>query len=308
MGCGAQVPAAGPMTLTLVGTGGPELTPERGGIATLVQADGQTLLFDAGRGTLEGLYRAHIPPQSVTKVFLTHLHSDHIAGLPDLWMTPWFLLGRTQRMEVWGPVGTQSMVDGMRQMYAHDVEHRANASFPRELLDVTVHEIAAGEVFRSSGVVVTATGVEHADGDPAFAYQVQAGGRAVLLTGDCTLTQALVDAARGADLVVANVAAGTAALEAMPKWKPVFAKLLTPEQAATLFVAARPQLAVYSHVVKKSLPGAAGDAVVLRRTRKAGYAGALRMGQDGMRIVVGRTITLGRAGGALTDLDGTEGR
>jgi ribonuclease Z len=301
----AGVSATGQMVVTLVGTGGPELTVERGGIATLVEAKGQRLLFDAGRGTMEGLYRARVRPETVTKVFLTHLHSDHIAGLPDLWMTPWFLLGRKERMEVWGPVGTQAMVEGMRAMYGHDVEHRANAVFRREDLEVTVHEVQPGTVYDAGGVVVTATAVEHADGDPAMAYRVEAEGKVVFLTGDCTLTPGLLAAAKGADVVVANVAAGTAALEAEAKWKPVFAKLLTPEQDATLFRAVGPRLAVFSHVVKKGLPGAAGDAVVVARTRRAGYAGRLLMGQERMRIVVGETVRAERVAGVLREMDGT---
>lgn len=291
------------MVVTLVGTGGPELTASREGEATLVQAEGQTLLFDAGRGVLEGLYRSRVLPQTVTKVFLTHLHSDHIAGLPDLWMTPWFLLGRTTPMEVWGPPGTQAMVNGMRAMYAHDVEHRANAVFKREALAITVHEIQPGVVYSEGGVTVTATPVEHADGDPAFAYRVEATGRAVFLTGDCTLTPGLLTAARSADVVVANVAAGTAAMESMARWMPVFAKLLTPEQAARLFEDARPRLAVYSHVVKKGLPGANGDAVIVRRTRAAGYAGRLLMGEDHTRIVVGKVVRVERIGGMLPELE-----
>jgi ribonuclease Z len=126
----------------------------------------------------------------------------------------------------------------------------------------------------------------------------------VFLTGDCTLTPGLVEAARGADVVVANVAAGTAELEAMARWKPVFAKLLTPEQAARLFGEVKPRLAVYSHVVKKGLAGRAGDAVIVARTRRAGYAGALRMGEDHTRIVMGEKVTVERIVGLLPDLDG----
>jgi ribonuclease Z len=297
-----------PMTVTLVGTSGPELTPERGGEATLVQVAGQSLLFDAGRDVLGNLYRSRVLPQTVTKVFLTHLHSDHIAGLPDLWMTPWFLLGRTQPLEVWGPPGTQAMVDGMRAMYGHDVEHRANAIFKREALEIKVHEVAAGAVYESGGVRVLATVVEHADGDPAFAYRVEADGETVFLTGDCTLTTALIEAARGADIVIANVAAGTAAVEAMSRWKPVFAKLLTPEQDARLFAEVKPRLAVFSHVVKKDLKGEAGDGAIVRRTRGAGYAGRLLMGQDHTRITVGKTVEMQRIAVPTVDLDGPEAK
>jgi len=296
------------MVVTLVGTGGPELTPDRAGESTLVEAKGQKLLFDAGRGTLDGLYQSHVLPQQVTKVFLTHLHSDHISGLPDLWMTPWFLLFRMQKLEVWGPVGTRAMIDGMRQMYAHDLEHRANATFKREDLDVTVHEIAAGVVYQADGVTVMAVAVEHADGNPAFGYRVQAGDHAVFLTGDCTYAASLVEAARGVDVLVANVVAATPALENSARWKPVMAKLLLPEQAAMLFEQAKPKLAVYSHIVKKDLSGDAGDAVIMERTRKAGYSGPLLMGRDHTRIVIGASVVVKAVTGKLPDLDGPDVR
>jgi ribonuclease Z len=290
--------------VVLVGTGGPELTPSRQGEATLVEAHGQTLLFDAGRGVLDGLYRARVQPREVTRVFLTHLHSDHIEGLPGLWMTPWFLLGRKTKLEVWGPAGTQAMVDGMRAMFAHDVEHRANPAARREDLDIAVHEIAAGPVYDQDGVRVTAIPVEHADGDPAFGYVVETGDARILLTGDCTYAGALAELRGPFDLVVSNVAAGSAAKEKEGWIQPVLAKLMRPEQAAELFERTTPRMAVYSHIVKKGLAGAAGDAAILRRTRAAGYKGPLAMGQDGMRIVLGKTVRVQRVKLPAKDLDG----
>jgi ribonuclease Z len=297
-GAGAQT------AVVLVGTGGPELTPERAGEATLVQAHGQMLLFDAGRGVLDGLYRSGVRPQEVTRVFLTHLHSDHIEGLPGLWMTPWFLLGRKAPLEVWGPAGTQAMVDGMRAMFAHDVEHRPNPTAKREYLDIAVHEIAPGTVYDQGGVKVSAIAVEHADGDPAFGYVVETGDARILLTGDCTYAGALREMRRPFDVVVSNVAAGSAAKESEAWIQPVLAKLMRPEQAAELFEETRPRLAVYSHVVKKGLPGKAGDAAIVRRTRAAGYAGPLAMGEDHMRIVLGKTVEVERVAAPATDMDG----
>jgi ribonuclease Z len=90
----------------LIGTGGPELTPTRLGMSTLIEANGQTLIFDAGRGALQNIYLSRIDPRSLTKVFLTHLHSDHIEGLPSIWITPWFMFARKPKLDVWGPEGT----------------------------------------------------------------------------------------------------------------------------------------------------------------------------------------------------------
>jgi len=292
------------MRITLVGTGGPELTAERQGEATLVQAGGQRLLFDAGRGVLDGLYESRIEPQTVTRIFLTHLHSDHIEGLPGLWMTPWFLLGRSQPLEVWGPPGTAAMIDGMRATYAHDLAARPNAALSADGLRVTVHEIAAGVVYERDGVRVTAIPVEHADGDPAFGYKIETGEGSVLLTGDCTYAGELARQAAHVDVVVSNVAAATPELAETPRVKPILAKLMSPEQAARLFGQTTPRMAVYSHIVKKGLPGAAGDAEILRRTRKAGYRGPLLMGADHTTIVLGEQIRIEHPAGRPPEFDG----
>ena len=292
--------------VTLVGTGGPELTPERAGAATLIEANGHYLLFDAGRGVLDGLYRSKILPQQVTKIFLTHLHSDHIEGLPGLWMTPWFLVGRKTSLEVWGPTGTKQMIEGMRMMFSHDLENRSNPTFKKEYLNITVHEIVAGTFYNEDSIQILAIKVEHADGDPAFAYRIQTTHSNILLTGDCTYTDSLSAAAGELDLLISNVAAGTAALETMPRLKPVFAKLMLPEQGAKLFNLAKPRLAVYSHIVKKGLPGNDGDLVVMQRTKKAGYNGALLIGTDHTQIVLGNKVVITHPTGKLPDFDGPD--
>ena len=283
---------AGAVQVHLLGTGGPELTPTRQGMSTLIEANEQTLIFDVGRGALQNIYLSRIDPRSVTKIFLTHLHSDHIEGLPTIWMTPWFMFARRPGLEIWGPQGTQRMVDGMRMMYGHDVEHRSNPVFKREYLDATVHEIVEGVVYEAGGVKVTAFPVEHDDGNPAFGYRIDAAGRSVLLTGDTTYNENVVKYGMNDDLIVSNVVAFGDAMTKAGVLKPVLNKLMTPEQAAATFLQTRPRLALFSHIVKKELPGDAGDDVVIERTRKAGYDGPLAMGQDRMTIEVGAEVKI----------------
>src|SRR5262249_26272241 len=93
------------MRVVLVGTGGPEINPARFGYSTLIEAGGQRLLFDAGRGVVQRLYESRVNPREITQNFLTHLHNDHIEGLPTLWMTPRFLLGKTSRSKSGGLPG-----------------------------------------------------------------------------------------------------------------------------------------------------------------------------------------------------------
>ena len=197
----------GDIKVTLLGTGGPEMFPDRLGISTLVEANGQRLLFDVGRATSQSLYLSHINPIVIDRILLTHLHNDHYEGLPDLWISPWFLLGRDHGFEMWGPEGTAEMVDGMRAMFAHDLQNRANDFIKIERLDILVHPPELGVIYDRDGVKVTAFNVEHRDGNPARGYRVDYGNRSVLLSGDTDFDENLVEHAMGVDLIVHNVIA-----------------------------------------------------------------------------------------------------
>jgi ribonuclease Z len=290
--CVAGIARADDLRVHLIGTGGPELTPERAGISTLIEVHGQNLLFDAGRGALQNIYLSRIHPNDVTKIFLTHLHNDHFEGLSSLWITPWFMFGRKQQIELWGPPGTARMVQGMRAMFEHDLDQRSNPVFRREYLDINVTEVKEGIVYDAGGVKVTAFPVEHFDGNPAFGYRLDAGDRSVLLSGDTTYHDNVVKYGTGVDVMVHNVVAFSEAMHKVGAMQPVLDKLTTPEQAAQVFTKAAPRLAVFSHIVKKELPGVAGDAAVLERTRRAGYSGPLQMGVDRMTIEVGQDINI----------------
>jgi len=287
---GQAVAAEPVMKVTLLGTAGPEYFPDRLGISTLIEASGELLLFDVGRGTNQRLYQSRVNPKDIAKIFLTHLHSDHIEGLPNLWMTPWFLLGRDHGLELWGPEGTPEMVAGMRTMFGHDLKMRVNQFNPVATLDIKTHIIGDGTVYEHNGLKVTAFPVEHADGNPAFGYRVDWNGHSVVLSGDTTLNDNVIKHGTGADLIVHNVIAFSDRLSQIPEMKGVLAKLTTPEQAAEVFTRAKPKLAVYSHIVTKELQGKKGEDEIVARTRAAGYGGPLVMGVDRMRIEIGDSV------------------
>ena len=275
------------LRVILLGTGGPELSPNRMGYATLIEAGDQRLLFDAGRGVLQRIYESRIDPVTISRVFITHLHSDHIEGLPGVWMTPWYLLGRAEPLRIWGPEGTLAMASGMEAMFGHDVKNRVNRWNTRENLGPVVREIAEGEIYDEGGVRVTAFPVSHADGNPAFGYRISYGGKKIVLSGDTTYSENVVKYGRQADLIVHNVIAADRADAASPELRKILAKLTTPEQAARVFEQAKPKMAVYSHIAKKAMPGLAGDLEIMKRTRAAGYGGPLAMGYDRMTIEIG---------------------
>jgi ribonuclease Z len=283
------------MKVTLLGTGGPELSPERRqGAATLVEAAGQSLLFDAGRGVLQRLYDSGTPIDGVETVFLTHLHSDHIVGLPDLWITPWFLSARKGPMQIYGPAGTGEMVSGMRMFLSSDMRQRPSPFNLADDLVCVPHEFAGGTVvYRSGGVTVTSVPVDHKEGNPAFGFAIECGGRKLVLSGDCTLSEALIAAGKGADVVVHNVFAPSRALLARDANKrQVSEKLASPEQVAEVFRRTGARHGVYSHVILLD----STEADLIARTRAAGYAGPLTIGADLTTIHIGETIDVARGG------------
>jgi ribonuclease Z len=284
-------PAKGSMRVTLLGTGGPEFSAERRqGAATLVEAGGQVLLFDAGRGVLQRLHDSGTDVNAVATVFLTHLHSDHIVGLPELWITPWFMSARKGAMQVYGPVGTRAMLEGMRQFLGSDVRLRPSPFNPASELAFAAHEFEGAKViYETGGVSVTSVPVDHKEGNPAFGFVVEHAGRKLVLSGDCTLSEALIAAGKGADVVIHNVYAPSQALLARDANKrKVAEKLATPEQAAGVFIRTGARYGVYSHVILLD----STEAEVITRTRAAGYAGPLVVGNDLMTITIGETITV----------------
>lgn len=282
--------------VTLLGTGGPQLFPDRVGYSTLVEAGGQKLLFDTGRGVLQRLYESDIAIEEVIDVFYTHLHDDHTEGLPPLWMRGWLMLGRDEPMHVRGPEGTQNMIDGMRKMNEFNIENRPDDEHDAVDLEVNVDEFEnekEGEVYDQDGVTVTAFPVEHADGNPAFGFRIEYNDRSVVLSGDTSYNENVVEYGKGADLIVHNVVAiSDEALEKQPGLEGALNKLTPPEDAAKVFEETEPRLAVYSHMVVHGISLDEMEDYIIDETREAGYDGPLEMGEDRSVIKIGADIEI----------------
>ena len=110
--------------VTLLGTGNPTPSLTRFGPGILIQAGDETLVFDSGRGAAQRLYQLGVPFQKINAVFLTHLHSDHIVGLPDLWLTGWLIGRTTSPLKLIGPAGTTEMAGYLEKAFAFDVRMR----------------------------------------------------------------------------------------------------------------------------------------------------------------------------------------
>jgi len=150
--------------VTLLGTGGPGFETNRSGPSVLVEAGGKKFLFDAGRGAIERLAQAKIKWQDVDGVFFTHLHSDHVVGFPDAWLTGWLVgAGRNRPLDVWGPPGTASMVSHLEQAFAFDIHFRIlDDKLRPEGAVINAHEINPGIALELNGLKITAIKVDHA--------------------------------------------------------------------------------------------------------------------------------------------------
>src|SRR6266850_402014 len=158
--------------VTLLGTAaGPPVRLNRYQMSTLVEAGGETLLFDCGRGTTLRLTEAGVPLAGVSKLFITHLHSDHIVDIPDLYLSGWVSRNqRKQSIEVWGPAGTRSMMDYLQKAFAFDIHIRRDVDehFSDEGIQVISHDVQEGIVYEHDGVKVTAFLVDHGPVKPAY--------------------------------------------------------------------------------------------------------------------------------------------
>jgi ribonuclease Z len=171
--------------VTLLGTGTPQPIMERFGPSILVQAGGQSLLFDAGRGCLQRLRQINLAYDKINALFITHLHSDHIVGLPDLWLTGWLISERKVPLNVFGPAGTSDMIKYLQMAFVKDIKIRVeDDKAAEEGSKFLVNEIQQGSIYDKDGVKVIAFEVDHYPVVPAFGYRIEYNGHTVVLSGD----------------------------------------------------------------------------------------------------------------------------
>lgn len=273
-----QEPAA--MEAILLGTGFPRPDPERAGPATAIVYGEKLFLVDAGRGVTMRLAATGIPLRSLRVVFLTHLHSDHTGGLPDIFATSW-IFGRHSPLQLYGPPGIAELGEAMVRYFAADVAmRRQTEGHPAKGMTVSPRVLREGIVYEAEGLRVTAFAVDHRPVEPAFGFRFDAAGKSIVISGDTAPSDNLVRHARGADALIHEVY--------LPEH---FDRVVTPEVAARLKryhtsaeeageIARRAEvkLLVLTHVIPSN-----GEAEIVRRAGKQ-YRGPIVVGRDLMRF------------------------
>lgn len=271
--------------LVVLGTGTPNPDPERSGPALAVVRGSRSYLIDAGPGVVRRASAAAtrhdiatLEPPQLRTLFLTHLHSDHTVGLPDLILSAW-TLERDVPLVVYGPPGTRAMVEHLHAAYAADIRNRLDGLEPAnpEGWKVTVHEVVPGVVLDDGNLRVTAFAVPHGDWDVAFGYRFDAPDRSIVISGDTRASDAVVTACDGCDLLVHEVYSAERFQTRPPAWQRYHANAHTStDELALLATRARPRQLLLYH----QLYWGTDDAGLLSELRRAGYAGPARSARD----------------------------
>lgn len=291
-GSSAAAPLPSATQIVLLGTGNPPADPDRSGPATAVIVNGTAYLVDMGAGVVRRAKSAAVDkgiaalePVKLRVVFVTHLHSDHTVGYPDLWLTPW-VLGRRVPLEVYGPAGLGAMTRHLIEAYRIDFEVRTSdrklygGRIVAEGHRVNAHEIQAGVVYRDGNVTVTAFRTNH--GMESFGYRFDTRDRSIVISGDTTPTQATIDACHGCDVLIHEVLTR----DWLAK-RPDFVRYAgqhhtTTTQLVELATKAKPRLLILYHAsiaLRPTVdPERSTPATLLREM--SGYSGQVVVGRD----------------------------
>ena len=288
--------------VTLLGTGVPIPSADRFGPATLIEAGERTILIDAGRGATIRLFQISVPIGRIDALFLTHFHSDHTVGIPDLWLTGWlssYFGARQKPFHVIGPKGTRELMRHLEVAYSRDVEIRIeDEKLAREYAAITTEEFAEdGIVYEAGDLRIIAFTVDHGAAiKPAYGYRIEYQGRVAVISGDTRYNENVVKYGAGADLLVHEVAMAAPELLGEPHIQRIINHHTTPREAGLVFARTKPKLAAYTHLVMLASERVAAPSIqdLIAQTRET-YAGLLEVGEDLMSFEIGDTVTVRRS-------------
>jgi ribonuclease Z len=269
------------MDVVLIGTGFPRPNPDHAAACTVIDLGDEWFVVDAGRGATMRIAATTLDYAKMRAVFLTHFHSDHTAGLPDLFIASWMFGRKARPLELYGPRGTKKLADAMLAFFADDIHYRRDLmeAQPAGGATINTHEIGEGVVFDDGKVKATAFVEDHRPVVPALGYRFECHGKVIVVSGDTRPNDNLLKYARNADVLV---------MEAyLPEY---FDKVDTPEVAArlkhyhtsaeeagTIATKAGVKILLLTHLVGK-------DEEAFRTQASKTFKGKIIVGRDLMRV------------------------
>jgi ribonuclease BN (tRNA processing enzyme) len=241
--------------VVLLGTGTPNADPERSGASVAVVVNDKPYIIDCGPGVVRraaAAFRNGVSALEVKRLatlFITHLHSDHTLGLADLILSPW-TLERTEPLKVFGPRGTRAMTQNILNAYSEDIRIRLEGGEPSNKTGyrAETQEIKSGVVYRDQNVVVKAFPVKHGAWDEAFGYRFETADRTIVISGDCSPSESVIDNCGGCDVLVHEVYSEAGFARRPPEWQKYHSRYHTSSrELAAIANKAKPKLLVLYH-------------------------------------------------------------
>lgn len=269
--------------VVLLGSGTPVPDPLRSGPAVLVLSQGQSYLVDFGPGVVRRAVAVQQRGQrefdirTLTRVFVTHLHSDHTAGYPDLIFTP-AVAGRADPLQVYGPPGIRHMTEAVQEAFREDFESRRRQIDHKDMRGYRVesHEVKPGLVYQDDAVKVIAFSVAHGAWKHAYGYRFETPDRSIVISGDTAPTDAVIEACNGCDLLMHEVYCKAGFDRGDPEWQRYHSTYHTSStELARIAEKARPKLLVLYHL----LFFGCSEQQLLREVRRE-YQGQVALGRD----------------------------
>jgi ribonuclease Z len=278
-----HAPTPSSTQVVLLGTGTPNADPDRSGPAVAVVVNDTPYLVDFGPGVVRRAAAAAakgiegLEVKRLRTAFLTHLHSDHTAGYPDLIFTP-AVLERDAPLDVYGPPGLGRMTSRVLDAWRDDLAIRLRGLEPAKPIgyQVRAHEVRPGEVYRDANVSVRAFAVGHGSWRHALGYRFETKDRVVVVSGDCTPSESVVEACNGCDVLVHEVFSLAGLETRPPEWQRYHRAFHTSShQLGELATRARPRLLVLYH----QLQWGVSDDDLVAEVRSA-FQGSVAYGRD----------------------------
>jgi ribonuclease Z len=263
--------------VVLLGTGTPNPEPQRMGPASAVISGDRVYIVDCGPGVVRRAAEAGIHMEQLTRLFVTHLHSDHTAGYPDLILTP-AVTGRKEAFEAYGPPGLRSMTAHILRAWKEDLDIRLHGLEPSvaQAYVVEAHDVKPGEIYRDGQVRVTAFAVRHGSWKYAYGYRFEAKDKVIVFSGDTAYSEEVARQAKGCDILVHEVYSQKGFEKRTPEWQRYHAAFHTSAPDVGRIAA---EAQVKKLVLNHLLPMGESEAEVLSEVRQH-FQGEVIYGKD----------------------------
>ena len=241
--------------IVMLGTGTPNADPDRSGPSVAIVVNDTPYIVDFGPGVVRRAAAANrkgvsgLAVNNLKIAFVTHLHSDHTLGLPDLILSPW-TLERKEPLQLFGPRGTKAMAKNLLKAYEQDIDIRLRGGEPSNKTGykAVAHEIRPGVIYKDANVTVKAFRVNHGLWQEAYGYRFETPDRVIVISGDTAPSPSVIDNCQGCDVLIHEVYSQAGFATRTADWQKYHSRYHTSApQLAELATKAKPGLLILYH-------------------------------------------------------------